>query len=75
MKTSLRHLTVRRVLIETVFIAGGPPLAIGILHLLTDPDIGQTIAVGVSVLMIALATRATAAFQRAHTRTASEWKS
>ena len=75
MKALFRHLTIRRVLIEMMFIAGGPPLAIGILHLLTDPDIGQTITVGVSILMIALATRATAAFQRTHARTASDRKS
>ena len=64
MKTSFRHLTVRRVLIEMTFIAGMPPVAIGILQLVTDPDVGQTITVGVSTLTVALISRATAAFQR-----------
>lgn len=64
MKTLLRRLTIRRVLIETMFIAGAPPAAIGLLHLLTDPDIGQTISVGVSSLIVALIARVTAAFLR-----------
>ena len=64
MKAAFRHLTVRRVLIEMTFIAGGPPVMIGIFHLVTDPDVGQTITVGVSTFTVALITRATAAFQR-----------